>query len=302
MSSTAQSVFGTAELLEAVLYTLPTQDLLLAQRVCTTWRDAIQGSKKIQQALFFRPIAVVDAACGLPEESQYQLRVSQTTANRIKDDLLFHDDEAEPDDTWHEKSSLEPMKQLLGNTLAVNSDGYFNIQFFHDLPKTSTCHNMFITQPAIMSCKFTIMGKVDGIVCDFTETISEEEGITVGRLLDHVIAEWPGKSTRMAGRVKALAKAMAVDEEEMEGFQIMQEARMEHLVGRRITSVEEQAQTPHVLLRGCHELNGNAAWSWLTDNLQLDEVKECIKSGELFGEAEADVSDVSDRDDSDRDE
>lgn len=46
----------TAELLEMVLLRLPCKDLLLAQRVCKTWQNAINASPEIQQALCFRPL------------------------------------------------------------------------------------------------------------------------------------------------------------------------------------------------------------------------------------------------------
>lgn len=47
--------FGTPEMLEAILLALPPRDLLLAQRVSTTWRDAIVGSISCQRALFLFP-------------------------------------------------------------------------------------------------------------------------------------------------------------------------------------------------------------------------------------------------------
>lgn len=43
------------ELVEYILLELPLRDVLLAQRIDRTWRNIIQGSSKLQKALFFRP-------------------------------------------------------------------------------------------------------------------------------------------------------------------------------------------------------------------------------------------------------
>lgn len=51
----ATRVFGIPELAEMILLHLPMRDLLLAQRVCSHWRTSIEGSPKIQRALFFTP-------------------------------------------------------------------------------------------------------------------------------------------------------------------------------------------------------------------------------------------------------
>jgi hypothetical protein len=51
------TVFSVTELAEGVLAKLPLRDLLLAQRVCTQWRNIIAGSSILQQQLFFRAVA-----------------------------------------------------------------------------------------------------------------------------------------------------------------------------------------------------------------------------------------------------
>ncbi|KAK4539692.1 hypothetical protein LTR36_010455 [Oleoguttula mirabilis] len=61
MATTAATVFAVPELLEAVLLELPAQDLLLATRVNTTFRNAIGSSVRIQRALFFTPTPVKDS-------------------------------------------------------------------------------------------------------------------------------------------------------------------------------------------------------------------------------------------------
>ncbi|RMY64356.1 hypothetical protein D0863_09881 [Hortaea werneckii] len=55
LSAARNAVLHTTELLENILYFLPMKDLLFAQRVCTKWRELIQRSIPLQQALFFLP-------------------------------------------------------------------------------------------------------------------------------------------------------------------------------------------------------------------------------------------------------
>ncbi len=54
--SAALQVFDTVELLETILFALPTKDLLFAQKVCKHWKGVIAFSSKLQQALFFKNI------------------------------------------------------------------------------------------------------------------------------------------------------------------------------------------------------------------------------------------------------
>ncbi|KAI5360556.1 Putative F-box domain-containing protein [Septoria linicola] len=51
----AATVFSTVELLETILANLPTKDLLLSQRVSTTFRNTIQGSIHLRRALYLSP-------------------------------------------------------------------------------------------------------------------------------------------------------------------------------------------------------------------------------------------------------
>ncbi|KAI6793837.1 hypothetical protein KC360_g5955 [Hortaea werneckii] len=52
----SRRALGIPELLEAMLYHLPFQDLLRAQSVCKRWRMVIDHSKKLQRALYFEPV------------------------------------------------------------------------------------------------------------------------------------------------------------------------------------------------------------------------------------------------------
>ena len=51
----AQAVFGTTELLEAILTLLPLPTLLSVHAVCRSWEAVVQKSSVLQQKLFFHP-------------------------------------------------------------------------------------------------------------------------------------------------------------------------------------------------------------------------------------------------------
>jgi hypothetical protein len=53
----AAQVFDTVELLETILYELPTKDLLFAQGVNKQWKAVIENSSKLRHALFVDPIS-----------------------------------------------------------------------------------------------------------------------------------------------------------------------------------------------------------------------------------------------------
>ncbi|KAK5698171.1 hypothetical protein LTR97_007132 [Elasticomyces elasticus] len=60
-TSVSNAVFQTTELLENILYFLPLKGLLIAQMVCSKWRDVITQVEHFRQALFLEP-AVPKAA------------------------------------------------------------------------------------------------------------------------------------------------------------------------------------------------------------------------------------------------
>jgi hypothetical protein len=68
MAAAAERVLATYELIEPILFNLPTKDLLLAQRVCTKWKSVIEQSTMLQQALFFKRIpGTTPFVVGYPE-------------------------------------------------------------------------------------------------------------------------------------------------------------------------------------------------------------------------------------------
>lgn len=59
MIPSVKKVFGTTELLEAILSEVDMRTLLLSQRTCEDFRNTIDGSVKLQRALYFRDDAEV---------------------------------------------------------------------------------------------------------------------------------------------------------------------------------------------------------------------------------------------------
>jgi hypothetical protein len=59
-SQSLSSVFLTPELLEAIFFHLPLQDLLRVQRVCRGWRDIIAETPTLQRKLFLQPAHASD--------------------------------------------------------------------------------------------------------------------------------------------------------------------------------------------------------------------------------------------------
>lgn len=53
-----EKLLGTNELLENILVRLPMKRLLLAQRVCKHWKALIDGSLRLQRALFMVPVPI----------------------------------------------------------------------------------------------------------------------------------------------------------------------------------------------------------------------------------------------------
>ena len=61
-----QRLVDVAEVLEMILLHLPMRDLLLSQRVSKQFKGVIEGSKGLQQALFFSPDPPEGGNCGVP--------------------------------------------------------------------------------------------------------------------------------------------------------------------------------------------------------------------------------------------
>ncbi|KAK5171952.1 uncharacterized protein LTR77_003589 [Saxophila tyrrhenica] len=51
----AAKLFGTVELLEAILLEIPTRDIILAANTCLGWRAVVEGSKALREELISAP-------------------------------------------------------------------------------------------------------------------------------------------------------------------------------------------------------------------------------------------------------
>ncbi|KAK5168660.1 uncharacterized protein LTR77_005969 [Saxophila tyrrhenica] len=90
-------VLFTYELLELILFELPTRDLLLSQRVCTRWKAVIENSTALQQALSFKAIPGVVPFCVELLEGEEEEEVDEHGSNYGDGDDAEPDD-ADPDD------------------------------------------------------------------------------------------------------------------------------------------------------------------------------------------------------------
>ena len=66
-------MFGTVEMLELILIKLSPVEILLDQRVSREWLATVEGSKKLQQKLFFKPTSDAQTNCLLQGTLRYPL-------------------------------------------------------------------------------------------------------------------------------------------------------------------------------------------------------------------------------------
>ncbi|KAK4953338.1 hypothetical protein LTR10_009047 [Elasticomyces elasticus] len=121
MASTTE-VLNLPELLEIILLELPTRDLLLAQRVCITWKAAITSSPNIQRALFFRPGSAED----IYQDSEVHIYARGGTS--IAGNQLLLD---------------KPVNLITPNHSPVIRQDTL------DTNREPSCHRMFVTQPPV---------------------------------------------------------------------------------------------------------------------------------------------------------
>lgn len=79
-------VFGTAELLEAILLHLPIRDALLLQQLRIAWHDTITSSAELQRALFLRPVlqrSVVNTKNPRSADKRIHNMTLSTTCNQV---------------------------------------------------------------------------------------------------------------------------------------------------------------------------------------------------------------------------
>ncbi|KAK3616058.1 hypothetical protein LTR56_026207 [Elasticomyces elasticus] len=108
------------ELVEPILLNLPTRDLLVAQRVCTTWKATIDRSHPIQKALFFMPGTAQDVDTSF-------LRLARANQNP------------------HEHVAVNEL--LLPICFGMCRRFASNVEDITRAP--GSCHRMFLTQPPV---------------------------------------------------------------------------------------------------------------------------------------------------------
>ncbi|KAK3691902.1 hypothetical protein LTR37_018333 [Vermiconidia calcicola] len=85
MATPEIQIFDTVELLETILFELPTRDLLLSQRVNKRWAAVVRSSRKLQQALFFESVSKTPLTLDIASTANCSVR-----ANPLLQFLLDH--------------------------------------------------------------------------------------------------------------------------------------------------------------------------------------------------------------------
>lgn len=118
----APEVFAIPELLESILLLLPTEDLLISQRVSRTWKTTIDGSKRLRQALFVEAIPPQTAWIArphsedgevLPEEQPDSFKVDKYTVTPVPASSLPQSTPEDQADSFTLTSHLCTLNTLL---------------------------------------------------------------------------------------------------------------------------------------------------------------------------------------------
>ena len=175
MASAQASVFATRELLTQILLQLPIRDLLLAQRVCTSWNETITASVSLQEALFFRCI---------PGTAQAKIQVHHNPLLTLRFPLWFNDHET-PCGPYENALLLSTQgKDLHTLELAKSkeaTDAYMRAE--------ASWRKMLVVQPAVHD--LVIENIHDGFMVPskVTARVRFEHGLRMGALYD-ITAKW----------------------------------------------------------------------------------------------------------------
>lgn len=136
----SDQVLALPEILENILLYLPMGDVLLnAQRVARCWKDTINCSTKLQQALFLIPLT--------PETNSLSFRAWRS--HNAHFDFRDPDTEADATVEWfqHAEIAVNPMFPHLGRlSRAVWASSRIEPKYTH---KEATWRRMLITQPPV---------------------------------------------------------------------------------------------------------------------------------------------------------
>ena len=151
--SAATMLINTFELLEDILLMLDLRTLLLAKRVSTRFRDAIDGSINIQKALFFKPISLptatkikimvqhISMAKGVNDE-QYAEHLPEIVSKVITLNPLL-----EKCLSYSRFTSASDWRGHAHPTIHVKTDPPGVIQKLHDSPPCASWRRMLVLQP-----------------------------------------------------------------------------------------------------------------------------------------------------------
>lgn len=103
--------FQVPELLELITLELPMGDILIIQRVCQDWRDAIKDSKVVQRKWFLEP--ALDTPSILPDKSSIRQNFTELMA-------LGHDSCCNPRPTF--KPQLQDKRKGIYTFIPVPDD------------------------------------------------------------------------------------------------------------------------------------------------------------------------------------
>ncbi|KAK5726354.1 hypothetical protein LTR17_012785 [Elasticomyces elasticus] len=153
----AHQVFHITESLESILLDLPMQDLLLGQRVCSTWKEIIDGSQAIQRALFFIP--------GSTTDNNYESSGWKYPQQRLEFKAGF---------------ALNPL--FVAKNFSKERNATTTTERLREV-RTGSCARMFDTQPpSATSLRFFVRGKGRKYYTPYT--VRTESGDKFGSLVE----------------------------------------------------------------------------------------------------------------------
>ncbi|KAK4956560.1 hypothetical protein LTR10_006087 [Elasticomyces elasticus] len=187
-TSVSNAVFQTTELLENILYFLQLKGLLIAQMVCSKWRDVITQVEHFRQALFLEP-AVPKAAwkwtmlrgnCHTLE--RLDIVPPLTSARKFEDGISLQASLHPLLKFTETRDEFDKLQSAGGDIFTFAADARWR-------KKPGSWRHMFITQPPALSVYGELFsGDPDtgGQQWKCTQYDFEDpNGVTLGDLVDH---------------------------------------------------------------------------------------------------------------------
>ncbi|KAF2091451.1 hypothetical protein K490DRAFT_60891 [Saccharata proteae CBS 121410] len=194
MSTPADLVLGTVELLEQILLCLPTRSVLSSQGVNRQWRSIIDSSSLLQRHLFF---------LSTTKETPEPLEAPGLNVGRDRPELLEL-----PKPVLNELLAHHFRLGPLNNPDPDNDGGYLpmvsyrrdDVAVSQDQEAEPSWQRMFVTQPPARRVEVQVNGK--GVPEGYAVWIENEEGVRMGEIsakLENTRkilhgATWRGKS------------------------------------------------------------------------------------------------------------